>query len=639
MRPVDEEIIDLRAAGADAGTPTVVRSSNRITARGFWIVLRESFSLVWRAARRVAMSAVAVQLVSGVSLVGQFLVGRQILLAFAVERADRPSVGSLIPEFAALGVLLVVSGLVSVLARGKELLLGEMVTRYVTGRLIDVTSSVDYASFEDPTFHDRLARAQANGATYTWSMVAALLGLLAAAVGIAATGFVLTAVAPLLIAVVLVAYVPLGLATLRNGRSQYEFAYAMTPNDRERGYLGDALMGKREAKELRVFNLAPFLRARYEYLYSERMGALRELVRTITRRSLVANVGSALVTIGAAGVLAAMTASGRIDVVDAGVAALAMQQMTTRIRSVNGAIGTLHQCGLFFADYVAFVGGTPPANKVSVKVAKGRAHDVAVTELRFVYPGTSIPVLHDVSLSLTMGETVALVGENGSGKTTLAKLLCGLYEPTRGDIRWMTETGEVIPSSDARVSVAAVFQDFVEYALPARDNIAVGDHRRFDDGEAIERAARMADADTFLAALPDGYRTRLSRAYEGGVDLSVGQWQRVALARAFFADRPFLVLDEPTAALDARAEAELFASMRELYRGRAVLLISHRFSSVMTADRILVLKDGRLIEQGTHVELMAQRGHYAELFMLQAAAYLQERSTADDDLFSASHQD
>ena len=153
---------------------------------------------------------------------------------------------------------------------------------------------------------------------------------------------------------------------------------------------------------------------------------------------------------------------------------------------------------------------------------------------------------------------------------------------------------------------------------------AVGDHGRFTDAAGVVDAARLADADRFLSALPAGYDTRLSRSYAGGVDLSVGQWQRVALARAFFADRPFLVLDEPTAALDARAEAELFASMRDLYRGRTVLLISHRFSSVMTADRILVLKQGRLIEQGTHTELMALDGHYAELFKLQASAYLDE---------------
>ncbi|MGE0877295.1 MAG: ABC transporter ATP-binding protein [Acidimicrobiia bacterium] len=564
------------------------------------------------------------QIVSGVSLAAQFFVGREILAAFSSDRTERPTMGGLLPSFVALGVLMVITGLVAVATRGKEILIGELVTRHVTARVVDVTTSAPYQAFEDPGFHDQLQRARANGATYTWSMVSAMVSLVAAFIGIAATGTVLFAIAPLLILVVVVAYIPLALATLRNGRSQYEFAYAMTPNDRERTYLGDALMGKREAKELRVFGLAQFLRNRYESLYDERIDALRVLVRTITRRSLVANIGSALVTVGAVVVLASMAVDDRINVADAGLAALALQQMTGRIRAINGSVGTLHQCSLFFSDYVRFVSGANPEARGIANdrpLTAGRFERLELSGVSFTYPGTSVPVLRDLDVSIDAGEVVALVGENGSGKTTLAKLICGLYEPTAGRVEW---DGSVCV---AQAPVAAIFQDFVQYELSGRDNIAVGDHRRFTEEPSVVAAAELADADRFLAALPEGYATRLSRSYAGGVDLSVGQWQRVALARAFFADRPFLVLDEPTAALDARAEAELFASMRDLYKGRTVLLISHRFSSVMTADRILVLKQGRLIEQGTHAELMALDGHYAELFNLQASAYLEDSAS------------
>ena len=230
-------------------------------------------------------------------------------------------------------------------------------------------------------------------------------------------------------------------------------------------------------------------------------------------------------------------------------------------------------------------------------------------------------------MEIGAGEIVALVGENGSGKSTLAKLLCRLYLPQRGRVLWDgTDTATVDPD-ELRRSVAVIFQDFLHYALPAAENIGMGRHQHIGDAEAIRRAAVHAGADEFLAKLPDGYGTVLGPEFEGGRELSVGQWQRVALARAFFRDAPFIILDEPTAALDARAEHELFASIRTLCRGRSVLLISHRFSSVRSADRIYVLDGGRMAESGSHDQLMARRGRYAELFALQASAYLASRSS------------
>ncbi len=216
------------------------------------------------------------------------------------------------------------------------------------------------------------------------------------------------------------------------------------------------------------------------------------------------------------------------------------------------------------------------------------------------------------------------MGENGSGKTTLAKVICGLYPPDAGAVLWDGVDVREVDPEQLRRQITVIFQDFVRYWLSARENIGVGRVERMGDHEAIVAAARQAGADAFIETWPEGYDALLGPIFEGGKDLSVGQWQRMALARAFFRDAPLVVLDEPTASLDARAEAELFERIRTLFEGRSVLLISHRFSSVRSADRIYVMKEGEIVEQGSHRELMAAGGLYAELFRLQAAAYLDD---------------
>jgi ATP-binding cassette, subfamily B, bacterial len=266
----------------------------------------------------------------------------------------------------------------------------------------------------------------------------------------------------------------------------------------------------------------------------------------------------------------------------------------------------LFESALFLEDLASFLELEPAAPTGS----PGAGERVEALEVTFTYPGAEQPALRDLSMHIEPGEVVALVGANGSGKTTLARLLAGLYAPDRG-----TVVGR------GAFSTAIAFQDFLRYMLPARDNIAFGRHERFGDEAGVRTAARRSGAAADLEPLPDGYGSLLGPVFVGGTDLSGGQWQRVALARLFFRDAPFVILDEPTAALDAHAEHALFASLRELLGGRSVLLISHRFSSVREADRIYVLRDGEVVEHGSHDELVAAGGQYAEMFGLQAAAY------------------
>ena len=581
--------------------------------------------LVWAAARRELLAYVALQALAAVGLGLMLVIGREVLEVVLEGSDTNRQLGGAMPELAALAVLSAFLGFAAAAMSERRLLLAELVERQVQGQIIDSVSAVELAAFEDPGFHDRLRRAKFNAVEQSWEVTFSLMTISQAAVGVGALVAVLIGIEPLVVPVVVLAYLPLWLVTKRNAKASYDFSYAMTVADRERAYLNSVLTGKAEAKEIRLFGLSEFLRQRHDDLYDRRIAELRRIVRLRLRRSLFGSAGASIATLIGVGLLIQLTLDGRISTADAGVAAVALQQMGSRLRSMDTSAGTLLQCSLFLEDLVSFLD-----LRVATQENRPTGHApssfsvLKVDDVSFAYPGTSESVLSGVSFEIGAGEVVALVGRNGSGKTTLAKILCGLYQPTSGRVLW--DEVDVTQSDPAalRRGVAAIFQDFVQYELSARDNIGVGDHRRIGDAESIERAAAKAGADQLLGALPDGYGTRLSRSFEGGAELSTGEWQRVALARAFFRDAPFLVLDEPTASLDAQSEEELFEGIRALQRGRAVLLISHRFSTVRSADRIYVLEQGRIVESGTHDELMSDPGRYAEMFTLQASAYLDD---------------
>jgi ABC-type multidrug transport system fused ATPase/permease subunit len=580
-------------------------------------LLADSVRLVWQAGRNEFLLTAALQIVSALGIAAQLFIAKAVLSAVL----DADNLSGLLPELAALVGISVALDVARAIEAEQTRILGELVGRRASDRVLDVSTRVDLLSFDSPDFYDRLQRARAQGQWRSLQTVNGLLGLVGATIAAAGIMIALAALQPLLLPLVLAGYVPLWIVTTRNTRDLYHFQFGMTPNERQRHYLFRVLSARDPAKEVRAFGLAAFLRGRYDRLYDERITELRSLGRRRTLRSLGGALASAVVTAGTVGALAYLYVSDRMSLAATGAAVFGLYQLSGQLRGIHFSASSLYEATLFIRDYASFLtleqsaesGGRPAPRGFSL---------LTVEDVTFTYPDSSQPALDGVSLEISAGEVVALVGENGSGKTTLAKLMAGLFRPQRGRVRWDgVDTTELDPD-ELRRSIAVIFQDFERYLLPARENVGVGRHEWIDDTSAIGKAAVRADADGFLSELPEGYETMLGREFSGGYDLSIGQWQRVALARAFFRDAPFVILDEPTASLDARAESRLFERMHELLEGRSVLLISHRFSSVRSADRIYVLSGGRVVEHGSHDELLAAGGLYAELFTLQARAYV-----------------
>lgn len=573
---------------------------------------------MWAAARRELLVAVAALVVQSAATVGLVLLGERLLAA--ILGADRAGggLGDLVGPAAALLVVSAASSAAGAVAEAQQQLMTELTGRHAQARVLDVACAVELEAFDDPAFHDRVARAQS--ATQRCDQaVWGLAALLQAVTGAAGSVLALLALQPLLVPLALLAIVPIALSAARRGSLFWRFAYGMTPRDRERGYLAGLLTARDAAKEVRAFNLAGFLRGRHDRLYAERIAELRRIVRRQLALSLGAGAVTGLITATVLVLLVALALDDRVSLAGAAAGAGAIVLLGQRLGYAGFGAERLLENALFVNDLLALLALEPRAEGGAGR-ARGELEIVA-EDVSFTYPGANEPTLHDVSVRIAPGEVVALVGHNGSGKTTLAKLLAGLYVPTAGRVLWGGVDTRVADRATLRSHAAVIFQDFVRYGLPARDNVGLGRHERLADVAGIRAAAVRAGADEDLAALPQGYETILGPAFWGGTDLSLGQWQRVALARLFFRDAPVVILDEPTASLDARAEHELFARIRSLLAGRSVLLISHRFSSVRAADRIYVLDGGRVVEAGTHEELVARGGTYAELFALQAEAY------------------
>ena len=580
----------------------------------------DALAIVWAAAPRQLVATVVLQTAAAVGITAQLLVSREILHGL-VDVGNGGDISSIYPWFAALAVMAAVLAALSAFSTYHQRLLTELTARHAFDSIITVTESVDYATFEEPGFYDQLQRARNSGMYRTIDMVNNLTTLTMSLITTISIGVVVALLAPELLAFVAIAAIfPLA-AAIHNGRQSHSFDYAMTPESRERLYVMEMLTERGPAKEIRVFDAVPYLRARWDALSDERLRRVHIFLRGRLRVSLLAGSAGSLAMAISLGALVFLLATDRLPVAGALTAALAMQQLSSRLNALTTSVGGLIEAGMFVDDYRSFLDLAPTPRQRSQSTERRPFAGIRLENVSFSYRGSSRRALEDVTLEIEPGEIVALVGENGSGKTTLVKLICQLYRPSSGRILWADADATTLRPELVQDEITVLFQDYVQYYLSAFDNIVIGRPRKADDREAVYEAVQRAGAQRLIDELPQGLDTRLGLQFYGGHELSVGQWQRLALARAFFRGGDFLVLDEPTASLDPRAEFELFEQMRQLAGGRSVLLVSHRFSSVRSADRIYVLERGLVTETGSHDDLIAAEGTYAELFAMQAKAY------------------
>ena len=591
--------------------------------RNLMAVTRSAVKLAKDANQRLFYLSAAGQILVALLLGLQVLMGKLALEAiFDADRTDG-SVGDALAPLIGLVAAGALASFVGAFQTQAQRLLGQQVRRDTLDSTLGVTTAVDLETFESPEFFDDLQRVQTNALLQPLTMSTGLMTTLGGILGALGLAIALLAIEPLVVPLLLAAALPLWLVARKTGRLEFDFNVDQTPGERLRFYLVATLIGRDEAKELRAFGLGETLRDRWEKSYEVYLGDLRTHVRRRLLLALGGTFATVVVTVGAFALLVSFVISDRMSLADAGAAVLAIRLLGTRIEYIFKGVTALFESSLFLEDLHRFLARAPAEPEPSGDGAGLRRsfEELVVDDVHFRYPESEGEALRGVSLRIRAGEVVALVGENGSGKTTLAKLLSALFTPTGGRILW---DGEDVRSLDRRAlrrQIGVIFQDFVRYQLTARENIGFGRAEAVDDVEAIGEAARQAGADHYLDRLPEGYETMLGKEFTGGYDLSIGQWQRIALARAFFRRAQLLVLDEPTASLDARAENELFEYVQALAHGRSVLLISHRFSTVKSADRIYVLHEGEIVEEGTHDELVANGGRYAELFELQASAY------------------
>jgi ABC-type multidrug transport system fused ATPase/permease subunit len=585
-------------------------------------LLRLALSLAWRASRVDTVVAIAANVAVGVTTAFGLLATRDAATAVLAGGPTVDRLRAALPALVVLAVVVSVRAGLGIAADWAPARLQPRVLAAAEIALLELTTQVELAAFDDPGFADEMERARNRGDDAAPMIVNDVIDLLTGLVGLIATAVALAVLHPLLLPALLLAGVPIGWAAVRAARIRYLSLFTRITRIRRLWLLENLMANRNTAAELRAHTMRGYLLGRYRRVAAAETAAELALANRQTATQTIGAVLGGVGGIGMYAMLAALLAAGAIPLGSAAAALLALQTASATLRMAVMTANRIYADGLYLGDYTAFTARARKRLPQQTAPAPDRFHVIELQDVSLRYPGVDTDAVAGVNLTLHRGETIALVGENGSGKTSLAKLVAGLYQPTSGYILWDgRDVGDVDPQQ-LREHVAVMAQDASHWPFTARQNITIGRHTRPYDVDEVHRAAQAAAAHDMIEALPCGYDTLLDRAFTGGVELSGGQWQRLAAARGFYRDAPLLICDEPSAALDARAEHTLFQALRRVRSDTTVVLITHRLANIRHADRIYVLHDGRIVEHGRHDDLIAADGLYAELFGLQASGYL-----------------
>lgn len=586
--------------------------------------LPKFFRMIWDTHKGMTLATATLRLLKSAMPLAMLYVGKEIIdeiiLLIEQPQAEQAYLWLMV------GIELALAVLSDLLNRGitlLDILLGDLFANTTSEKLIRHAASLDLYHFEDPTFYDKLelARRQTTGRTVLMSQV---LSQAQDIITVIFLGGGLVAFNPWLILILFVAVIPSFLGESHFNQRTYSLTRSWTPERRELDYLRYIGASDQTAKEVKMFSLSAFIARRFRELADSYYRANRTLA---VNRATVGSVLSAIGTMayyGAYVFIILQTISGAITVGTLTFLAGSFSRMQGMLQSIMNRFSKIAEQSLYLQDLFDFFDIRPNIQSP----ARARPFPLPIRQgftfenVSFRYPNSEVWALRNLNFKLRAGEKLALVGENGAGKTTLVKLLARLYEPTEGRILLDGADLREYDLKSLRDQIGVIFQDYWRYQMKAGENIAVGRIEELADIPAIHNAAQKSLADQVIEGLPEEYEQRLGKRFADGVELSGGQWQKIALARAYMRDAQLLILDEPTSALDARSEHEVFLRFSELIAGKTAVLISHRFSTVRMADRILVIENGRVLELGSHEDLLARDGKYAELFHLQAQGYL-----------------